>query len=215
VLSIEGRFSIGETRFGKRFFGKGVSPIFNSTGTSPVGDAFATGSMPGEGTYFCLLCGTQVSLHETDEMPACDRCGASRFRRDSIFSSLQDHGSPTIEFAVRTEREPPPWLDEARESLTEPGYHLAMRDGSEIVTFNLSKGWFRIGRCRTADIRLDDPSVSRRHAIVNSNEGRNPRILDDRSFNGTIVNGRKVEAAELEPGDEVAIGHYRLYLLHA
>lgn len=189
--------------------------IFNSVGTSPAGDAFATGSMPGEGTYFCLVCGTQVSLHETDELPACDHCGASRFRRDSIFSILQDHGTPTVEFAVRTEPEPPPWLDEARDNLTEPGYHLAMREHGQIVTFALSKGWIRIGRCTTADVCLDDPSVSRRHAIVNSNAGRSPRILDDRSFNGTIVNGRKVEVAELEPGDEVAIGHYRLYLLQA
>ena len=191
-----------------------MSQIFNTAGTSPAGDAFATGSMPGEGTYFCLVCGVQVSLHETDELPACDHCGASRFRRDSIFSSLQDHGSPTVEFDVRSEPEPPPWLSDAHANLTEPGYHLAMRDGDEIATFALSKGWIRIGRCTTADVCLDDPSVSRRHAIVNSNEGRNPRILDDRSFNGTVVNGRKVEVAELEPGDEVAIGHYRLYLLH-
>ncbi|HKF81699.1 MAG TPA: FHA domain-containing protein [Solirubrobacterales bacterium] len=192
-----------------------MSQIFNSAGTSPAGDAFATGSMPGEGTYFCLVCGTQVALHETDELPACDRCGASRFRRDSIFSSLQVHGPPTVEFAVKIDREPPAWLDEARESLTEPGYHLAMREGSEIATFALNKGWIRIGRCSTADVCLDDPSVSRRHAIVNSNEGRQPRILDDRSLNGVLVNGRKVEVAELEPGDEVAIGHFRLYLLHA
>ncbi|HEY6145365.1 MAG TPA: FHA domain-containing protein [Solirubrobacterales bacterium] len=192
-----------------------MSPIFNTAGTSPAGDASATGSMPGEGTYFCLVCGTQVSLHETDELPACDHCGASRFRRDSIFSSLQDHGSTTVEFDVRSEPEPPPWLDEARENLTEPGYHLAMREGSELRIFPLTKGWLRIGRCTTADICLDDPSVSRRHAIVNCNEGRNPRILDDRSFNGTIVNGLEVEVAELEPGDVVAIGHYRLYLLQA
>ena len=192
-----------------------MSSIFNSAGTSPAGDAFATGSMPGEGTYFCLVCGTQVALHETDELPACDHCGASRFRRDSIFSSLQVHGSPTVEFAVKVDREPPPWLDEAREGLTAPGFHLAMREGGEIATFALNKGWIRIGRCSTADVCLDDPSVSRRHAIVNSNEGRQPRILDDRSLNGVLVNGRKVEVAELEPGDEVAIGHFRLYLLHA
>lgn len=192
-----------------------MSQIFDTAGTSPAGEAFATGSIPGEGTYFCLVCGTQVSLHETDELPACEHCGASRFRRDSIFSSLQDHGSPTVEFAVTAEREPPPWLDEARQRLTEPGYHLAMREGDEISTFALNKGWTRIGRCTTAEICLDDPSVSRRHAIVNSNEDRKPRILDDRSLNGVLVNGREVEVAELEPGDELAIGHYRLYLLHA
>jgi DNA-directed RNA polymerase subunit RPC12/RpoP len=192
-----------------------VSPIFNTAGTSPAGEAFATGTMPGEGTYFCLVCGTQVSLHETDPLPACERCGASRFRRDSIFSSLQEHGSPTVEFAITAEREPPPWLDEARQLLSGPGYHLAMRERGEIETFALSSGWTRIGRCTTADICLDDPSVSRRHAIVNSKEGRNPRVLDDRSFNGVHVNGRKIDVAELEPGDELTIGRHSLYLLHA
>ncbi len=189
--------------------------IFNTAGTSPAGEAFATGTMPGEGTYFCLVCGTQVSLHETDELPACDHCGASRFRRDSIFSSLQEHGSPTIEFAVAAEHEPPPWLDEARQLLSGPGYHLAMRERGEIETFELREGWTRIGRCSTAEICLDDPSVSRRHAIVNNKEGRSPRLLDDRSLNGIAVNGRKVEVAELEPGDELTIGRLRLYLLQA
>ena len=192
-----------------------MSPIFDTAGTSPAGEAFATGSMPGEGTFFCLVCGTQVSLHETDPLPACERCGASRFRRDSIFSSLQEHGSPTVEFTAAAEREAPPWLDEARQLLSGPGYHLAKRERGEIVTYQLRSGWTRIGRCTTADICLDDPSVSRRHAIVNGKEGRNPRVLDDRSFNGVLVNGRKVDVAELEPGDELTIGRHSLYLLHA
>jgi DNA-directed RNA polymerase subunit RPC12/RpoP len=189
--------------------------IFSTAGTHPVGEAFASGSMPGEGTYFCLVCGTQVSLRETDELPECAHCGASRFRRDSIFSSLQEHGSPTVEFALTAEHEPPAWLAEAREELTEPGYHLAMRERGEVVSFHLSEEWSRIGRCETANVCLDDPSVSRRHAMLATDGGRRPRILDDRSLNGVLVNGRKVDYAELEPGDELAIGRYRLYLLHA
>lgn len=171
--------------------------------------------MPGEGTYFCLVCGTQVALRETDPLPACAGCGASRFRRDSIFSSLQEHGSPTVEFAVPAAPEAPGWLDEARAQLAESGYHLAIRDGDEIKTFTLGEGWSRIGRCGTAEICLDDPSVSRRHAIVCSEGDRNPRILDDRSLNGMLVNGRKVDVAELNEGDVLTIGRFRLYLLHA
>lgn len=186
-----------------------------TSATAPAGEACATGTMPGEGTYFCLVCGAQVSLHETDPLPPCDYCGGSSFRRDSIFSSLQEHGSPTVEFAADEKREAPPWLDEAQQGLSEPGYHLAMCERGEIATFPLPRGWIRIGRGSTAEICLDDPSVSRRHAIVNRKEGRNPRVLDDRSLNGVVVNGRKVEVAELEPGDELIIGHHRLYLLHA
>ena len=189
--------------------------IFSTAGTHPVGEAFASGSMPGEGTYFCLVCGSQLSLRETDELPECTYCGASRFRRDSIFSSLQEHGSPTVEFALTAKHEPPAWVDEAQARLTEPGYHLAMRERGEVVSFHLSEEWTRIGRCETADVCLDDPSVSRRHAMLATDGNRQPRILDDRSLNGVLVNGRKVDYAELEPGDELAIGRYRLYLLHA
>ena len=194
---------------------EGVSSIFDSAGTSSVGEAYASGAIPGEGTYFCLVCGSQLSLRETDELPGCTRCGTCRFRRDSIFSSLQEHGAPTAEFAVATEHEPPPWLDEARARLSSAGWHLAMRERGRIETFALGEGWARIGRCKTAQICLDDPSVSRRHAIVNSKQGRNPRVLDDRSLNGITINGRKVDVAELEQGDELAIGRLRLYLLQA
>jgi hypothetical protein len=169
-----------------------VSPIFNTAGTSPAGEVFATGAMPGEGTYFCLVCGTQVSLHETDALPSCAGCGASRFRRDSIFSSLQEHGSPTVEFAIEGEPEPPPWLEEAQARLSGSGPYLAMRERGRIETFALREGWTRIGRCSTAQI-----------------------CLDDRSLNGIAVNGRNVDVAELEPGDELKIGRLRLYLLQA
>ncbi len=190
-------------------------PIFESAGTSPVGEAFTTGSMPGEGTYFCLVCGTQLALRETDQLPECAVCGTSRFSRDSIFTGLQEHGSPTLEFAVSEQREAQAWLDEARQGLNEAGYHLAMRDRGEVETFHLEIGWTKIGRCETAAICLDDPSVSRRHAMIATDEGRPPRILDDRSLNGLHVNGRKVDWTELSDGDELAIGRYRLFLLQA
>jgi hypothetical protein len=171
--------------------------------------------MPGEGTYFCLVCGTQLALRETDPLPECPSCGTISFRRDSIFSPLQEHGLPTVELALPSEREAPGWLDEARASLKEAGYHLALRERGETATFALEVGWSRIGRCPTAEVFLDDPSVSRRHAMVALESDKPPRILDDRSLNGVLVNGRKVDFAELQPDDELAIGRYRLYLLQA
>jgi DNA-directed RNA polymerase subunit RPC12/RpoP len=190
-------------------------PIFNNAGTSPAGESFATGAMPGEGTYFCLVCGSQVALHETDELPSCSYCGAASFRRDSIFSARQEHGSPTVEFAVTAKHQPPGWLDEVREQLTEPGYHLVLRERGETQTFALEEGWIKIGRCSTAEVCLDDPSVSRRHAMVCAEAEKPPRILDDRSLNGMLINGRKADIAELEDGDELTIGRYRLYMLRA
>ena len=76
----------------------------------------------------------------------------------------------------------------------------------------LVREWTRIGRSLTADIRLDDPTVSRRHALVCRQEDR-VRVLDDRSLNGICVNGERVEWDDLADGDELIIGRYRLYFL--
>jgi DNA-directed RNA polymerase subunit RPC12/RpoP len=171
--------------------------------------------MPGEGTYFCPDCGTQLALRETDQLPECPVCGASSFRRDSIFAGRQEHGSPTLEIAFGGQPGTQDWLDQAREQATEPGYHLALRDQGEVKTFHLAVGWTKIGRCERAKICLDDPSVSRRHAMIATDAARPPRILDDRSLNGVLVNGRRVDWTELSDGDELAIGRYRLFLLQA
>src|SRR4051794_41820805 len=121
--------------------------------------------MPGEGTFFCLVCGTQLALRETDPLPDCPACGISRFRRDSIFAGRQEHGSPTLEFVLGDRRESQAWLDEARDQLTEPGYHLAMRDRG-IKTFHLEIGWTKIGRRGRAEICLAHPRVSPPPAVI-------------------------------------------------
>lgn len=190
--------------------------MFDSLSASPLGESFDTGVMPGSGTFFCLDCGTQLALRETDSLPGCPTCGGSRFRRDSIFSAHQDHGSPTAELVVPEDPARPDWLDEARRSLPRDGLHLAYRDGEEaIATFTIERGWTRIGRSANADLCLDDPSVSRRHALVVAEPGKPLRVLDDRSLNGLLVNGEPVEWAPLRDGDELAIGRYRLYMLRS
>jgi len=161
-----------------------------------------------------LTCGSQLSMRETDELPDCPSCGGGQYRRDSIFESRQDHAGTTREFAVPTEPGPPRWLDEARERLQHSGHHLARReDDGEIVTFAIERGWTRIGRSARADLRLDDPSVSRRHAMVVAEPGKPLRVLDDRSLNGILVNGEAVEWGPLRDGDELTIGCHHLYVL--
>ena len=71
--------------------------------------------------------------------------------------------------------------------------------------FALSSDVTHVGRGVTCDVRLDDHTVSARHAIVVLRADR-LRILDDRSTNGTVVNGRRVEEAELNDGDVVVLG---------
>jgi pSer/pThr/pTyr-binding forkhead associated (FHA) protein len=87
----------------------------------------------------------------------------------------------------------------------DPGRYLELDDGDERVLLPLAAGTTHVGRGFAADVRLDDQSVSRRHAIIHQRPGGS-RILDDRSANGTFVNGRRVTEAELVDGDVVVLG---------
>jgi pSer/pThr/pTyr-binding forkhead associated (FHA) protein len=69
-----------------------------------------------------------------------------------------------------------------------------------------------IGRSPDCDIFLDDVTVSRHHAILRRNDRRFV-IEDQGSLNGTFVNRRRIESAELGDGDELQIGKYRLTFL--
>lgn len=153
-------------------------------------------------------------MMETDELPSCPSCGAAEFRRDSIFSAHQDHGATTSEIAIPEPTGPPGWLRQAREMHAGLGYSLAMkRDESAIEVFAIERGWTRIGRSPTADLRIDDPSVSRRHALIVAEPGKTLRVLDDRSLNGVFVNGEAVEWGPLRDGDQLTVGRFSLYVL--
>jgi pSer/pThr/pTyr-binding forkhead associated (FHA) protein len=87
-----------------------------------------------------------------------------------------------------------------------PGRYLAVQSGSELVALPLHPGSItRIGRGLSADVHIDDASVSRRHARVVERSGR-LWLLDDRSMNGSWVNGKRVDAAILSHGDEIVLG---------
>jgi hypothetical protein len=126
---------------------------------------------------------------------------------------MQEHGGTTVEFEPPGDIAPSRWLDELQAGLAPGSRHLVCRDGDEVLAFEIEAGWTRIGRSVTADIRLDDPSVSRRHALVVSESGEALRVLDDRSLNGVFLNGEEVEWGKLSHGDELAIGRYRLFAL--
>ena len=189
--------------------------MFETISVNPLDDRYASGFIPGCGTYFCLSCGAQLALRETDELPECANCGASRFRRDSIFSAHQKHESVTAEQPIQPHGELPAWLEAARRALPQAGNHLVYHDGEGIATHAIERGWTRIGRSEHADLCLDDPTVSRRHALIVAEPGKQLRVLDDRSLNGVFVNGVQTELKSLRHGDELTIGRFHLYLLRS
>src|SRR5579859_1652756 len=86
--------------------------------------------------------------------------------------------------------------------LAPPGRYLEAQDGDTVRLIPLDRPLIRIGRGLTSDVRLEDPHVSRRHAIV-AQRGDAVRILDDRSSTGTYLNGRKISVAYIADGDVI------------
>jgi FHA domain len=109
-------------------------------------------------------------------------------------------------------RERPGWLDEAKAGLSEPGKYLAYEETGRHIVVEISREWTRIGRSLAADVRFDDATVSRRHALVVS-QAEGVRVLDDRSLNGIYVNGHRVEWSPLSDGDEITIGRHTIYFM--
>ncbi len=64
----------------------------------------------------------------------------------------------------------------------------------------------QIGRNEDGGLRLDDGRVSKLHATARALDSGKLQIVDERSKNGTFVNGQRVNEAELSQGDIVSIG---------
>jgi pSer/pThr/pTyr-binding forkhead associated (FHA) protein len=93
-----------------------------------------------------------------------------------------------------------------------PGRYLELQGPSETLLVRLEREVTRIGRGLAADVRLDDNSVSRRHALLVCDQS-GARVLDDRSSNGTLLNGARVEQAALKSGDVLLLGRVALRYL--
>ncbi len=159
------------------------------------------------GSLSCTQCGYAVAAAAVlEDLPQCPACGGGNFRRRSIFER------PTVDAAAVTPAgSEPRWMAGLRAEQTTPC--LAFDADGEHVVAPLRMGWSRVGRSAAADIRLDDSTVSRRHALIVRTADEGLRALDDRSLNGLFVNGRRVEWARLADGDELEIGRFRLFVV--
>jgi hypothetical protein len=125
---------------------------------------------------------------------------------------LSGQESVSVHAPAPVERERPAWLKETRDGLSQAGKYLAYEESGRQIVCPLAQEWTRIGRSLAADVRFDDATVSRRHALVVS-QAEGVRVLDDRSLNGVYVNGERVEWAGLTDGDEITIGRHAIYFL--
>jgi pSer/pThr/pTyr-binding forkhead associated (FHA) protein len=87
---------------------------------------------------------------------------------------------------------------------------LVMRSGAYAGDrYFLQEAISTIGRHPDSSVCLDDVTVSRRHAEVQQSNGQF-RVIDLGSLNGTYINQSRIEESNLEHGDELQVGKYRM-----
>jgi predicted nucleic acid-binding Zn-ribbon protein len=176
------------------------------------------GTFASAGSFRCRNCGYVLTLSGNDALTDCPSCGGTDFARASLFSAASPQATEETARHGGVLTEPAPvdreaQLAHARAQIDQPGEYLCFDDGGESPqTVALTREWTRIGRSLAADVRFDDPTVSRRHALV-VRQPDGVRVLDDRSLNGVFVNGDRVEGRLLADGDEIIVGRYRLSFL--
>ena len=150
---------------------------------------------------YCQECGFQ----NPEAANYCARCGALLVKDEGGTETTQtftpDDGEPTAA--------------DTFDDLGIKGPALIVRSGGgrSGETFHPEGAETTIGRSPDCGIFLDDVTVSRRHAVLTNRDGTFT-IEDQGSLNGTFVNRKRVESAQLEDGDEVQIGKYRMTFLN-
>ena len=99
---------------------------------------------------------------------------------------------------------------QAQAKVTDNDSRTRSREAKAVLEVNGTRHPLRapglvVGRGTEADLRIDDPGVSRQHVefLVN---GEDLEVVDLGSTNGMLVNGTKVSRAVLRDGTEVKIG---------
>jgi FHA domain len=145
---------------------------------------------------YCGECGFQ----NPEAANYCARCGAL------LHEEVGDE--TTLSYTPEDEAEG----EVVREAIEGPALVIRSGGGRAGEHFRLEQDRTTIGRSPDCDIFLDDVTVSRRHAVC-LREGETFVIEDQGSLNGTFLNRRRIESAELSDDDELQVGKYRLVFL--
>ncbi|HLI71743.1 MAG TPA: FHA domain-containing protein [Ktedonobacteraceae bacterium] len=166
------------------------------------------------GDNFCLNCGNRL--------PAAG--SVAQMAGDATLPADENWVPPTAPASLNGQEIPPTQVSTAvAESAPAPAIaspaRLTLRtEGGEVLQeMTLDKLEYAIGRAPSSDILLSkDKLTSRRHATIHYENGAY-FLMDERSANGTFVNGQQLEEKvprKLQNGDHISIGEYEL-IFHA
>ncbi|HNA99215.1 MAG TPA: FHA domain-containing protein [Marmoricola sp.] len=155
----------------------------------------------------CTNCASQNS----DDAKFCSQCGTPL---TSLGSSGDTTATITFGIPVLTDGEERQALNDADAAAIDalPAGHALLvvaRGPGAGSRYLLDTDLISVGRHPDSDIFLDDITVSRRHVEFRRN-GSVFSVRDLGSLNGTYVNSDRIDEADLQNGDEVRIGKFRL-----
>ena len=164
---------------------------------------------------FCTACGKQ----NPDDARFCSQCGTRLVGADTNAPPQPEaSGETTATIAIgmggdkvdTADRQLNP-VDAAAVDALPAGHALLVvqRGPGSGSRFLLDADVVKAGRHPDSEIFLDDVTVSRRHAEFHRS-GETFTVSDVGSLNGTYVNRDRIDSVELNDGDEVQIGKYRL-----
>lgn len=148
----------------------------------------------------CEQCGHDVP----DDANFCPACGSP-----VIVGQGTQHTTASIELG---ELDPEHVVNEIPEMPPGTGMLVVVRGPNAGSRFLLDRDTTTVGRHPDADIFLDDVTVSRRHGELRRDDV-GITLHDLGSLNGTYVNGDRVDHRELETGDELQVGRFKLLFL--
>lgn len=171
-----------------------------------------------EGDYFS---------QEPEEAPAAAEPSpapsAPAAKAEAAFPSTVSKTKP-VEDSISTILRDIPLEDEGGEAVTkgaaeETGSNIDVREVPAEASLLLIEGDLdesefilgentSIGRSPSNDICLKESKVSRQHAAINLRNGHYV-MIDLKSSNGILINGRKVEEAYLQDGDIITVGSFK------
>ena len=137
----------------------------------------------------------------------------ARRKRKSPMASKRDGDHPGGTLDPQSTRSRWPRVETASDGPSPQRLHFEIRDAagaSRAVTFE--RTIIKVGKLHSCHLRLEHPDVSPVHAIIEAPPAMPITIIDLGSASGTHVNGHRINKAELQAGDKIQVGGFRITL---